>query len=165
MKIQGKSHKFGDHIDTDIIIPARYLTTADPAELAKYCMEAVDPDFNNKVEENDIIVAGENFGCGSSREHAPIAILGTGIGCILAKSFARIFYRNCLNIGLPILECPEAIDEIEPGDELSIDLEQGVVENLTQKKHYQAQAFTSEIQTMIQAGGLLPMIKAEGDLS
>lgn len=165
MKIQGKTHKFGDHIDTDIIIPARYLTTADPEALAKYCMEAVDPEFHTKVEPGDILVAGENFGCGSSREHAPIAIRGTGIGCILAKSFARIFYRNCLNIGLPILECPEAIDEIEAGDLMSVDLEDGVVENLTQGKIYQAQAFSPEIQAMIQAGGLLPMIKAEGDLA
>lgn len=165
MKIQGKSHKFGDHIDTDIIIPARYLTTADPEELAKYCMEAVDPDFHKKVAPNDIMVAGENFGCGSSREHAPIAIRGTGIACILAKSFARIFYRNCLNIGLPILECPQAIDEIEEGDRLSIDLDNGLVENLTQNKQYQAQPFTAELQAMIQAGGLLSMIKAEGDLT
>lgn len=165
MKIEGKTHKFGDHIDTDIIIPARYLTTADPQELAKYCMEAVDPDFHTKVSPNDIIVAGENFGCGSSREHAPIAIRGTGIACILAKSFARIFYRNCLNIGLPIMECPEAIDEIEAGDHLRIDLEQGVIENLSRNKRYQAQPFTGEIQTMIQAGGLLPMIREKGDIA
>lgn len=130
MKIQGKVHKYGDHVDTDVIIPARYLNTADPKELAAHCMEDIDKDFVKNVQPGDILVAGVNFGCGSSREHAPIAIKASGIACVIAENFARIFYRNSLNIGLPILECPAASKAIQNGDEVAVDFDTGVIENL-----------------------------------
>lgn len=159
MKIQGKVHKYGDHVDTDVIIPARYLNTADHKELAAHCMEDIDKDFVNKVQTGDIMVAGVNFGCGSSREHAPIAIKAAGVSCVIAKNFARIFYRNSLNIGLPILECPEAGEEIGSGDELSVDFDSGVITDLTTGKTYKAEPFPPFIQNIIEKGGLLASLK------
>lgn len=159
MKIQGSVHKYGDHVDTDVIIPARYLNTADHKELAAHCMEDIDKEFVNKVKDGDIMVAGVNFGCGSSREHAPIAIKAAGISCVIAKTFARIFYRNSLNIGLPILECPEACDAIENGDEVSVDFDTGVITNVTKGTSYKAQPFPEFIQNIISKGGLLASLK------
>ena len=159
MKIQGKVHKNGDHVDTDVIIPARYLNTADHKELAAHCMEDIDKDFVKNVNEGDIIVAGVNFGCGSSREHAPIAIKAAGVSCVIAKNFARIFYRNSLNIGLPILECPEAGEDIENGDEVSVDFDSGVITNITKGKTYKAEPFPPFIQNIIKQGGLLASLK------
>ncbi len=159
MKIQGKVHKYGDHVDTDVIIPARYLNTADHKELAAHCMEDIDKDFVKNVNEGDIIVAGVNFGCGSSREHAPIAIKAAGVSCVIAKNFARIFYRNSLNIGLPILECPEAGEDIENGDEVSVDFDSGVITNITKGKTYKAEPFPPFIQNIIKQGGLLASLK------
>lgn len=159
MKTQGFVHKFGDNVDTDVIIPARYLNTADHKELASHCMEDIDKDFVNKVKPNDIIVADYNFGCGSSREHAPIAIKAAGISCVIAKTFARIFYRNSINIGLAILECPEACDKIEAGDEISVDFDQGVITNLTKQETYQAEPFPEFIKEIINANGLLNSLK------
>lgn len=159
MKIQGKVHKYGDHVDTDVIIPARYLNTADHKELATHCMEDIDKDFVKNVNEGDIIVAGVNFGCGSSREHAPIAIKAAGVSCVIAKNFARIFYRNSLNIGLPILECPEAGEDIENGDEVSVDFDSGVITNITKGKTYKAEPFPPFIQNIIKQGGLLASLK------
>ena len=159
MKIQGKVHKYGDHVDTDVIIPARYLNTGDPKELAAHCMEDIDKTFVEKVKPGDIMVAGVNFGCGSSREHAPIAIKASGVSCVIAKNFARIFYRNALNIGLPILECPEAGDDIDYGDEVAVDFDSGVITNLTKNKTYKAEPFPPFIQNIIQKGGLLASLK------
>lgn len=159
MKIQGKVHKYGDHVDTDVIIPARYLNTGDPKELAAHCMEDIDKTFVEKVKPGDIMVAGVNFGCGSSREHAPIAIKASGVSCVIAKNFARIFYRNALNIGLPILECPEAGDFIDDGDEVAVDFDSGVITNLTKNKTYKAEPFPPFIQNIIQKGGLLASLK------
>lgn len=159
MKIQGKVHKYGDHVDTDVIIPARYLNTADHKELAAHCMEDIDKDFVSNVKDGDIIVAGVNFGCGSSREHAPIAIKASGVSCVIAKNFARIFYRNSLNIGLPILECPEAGDDIENGDEVAVDFDSGLITNITKGKTYQAEPFPPFIQNIIKKGGLLASLK------
>lgn len=159
MKIQGKVHKYGDHVDTDVIIPARYLNTADPKELAAHCMEDIDKDFVKNVQPGDILVAGVNFGCGSSREHAPIAIKASGIACVIAENFARIFYRNSLNIGLPILECPAASKAIQNGDEVAVDFDTGVIENLATGETYQAEPFPSFIQNIIQKGGLLASLK------
>ncbi len=159
MKIQGKVHKYGDHVDTDVIIPARYLNTADSKELAAHCMEDIDKDFVKNVNEGDIIVAGVNFGCGSSREHAPIAIKAAGVSCVIAKNFARIFYRNSLNIGLPILECPEAGEDIENGDEVSVDFDSGVITDITKGKAYKAEPFPPFIQNIIKQGGLLASLK------
>lgn len=158
--LKGKVFKFGDDIDTDIIVPATYLSTFDPKELAKHCMEYTDPEFYKEVKEGDIVVAGKNFGCGSSREHAPIAIKGCGVSIVIAKSFARIFYRNALNIGLYILECPEAVDGIKQGDEVSIDVDTGLITNHTSGKTYQAQPFPKFIQNIIECGGLINAIKA-----
>ena len=158
MKIKGRVHKFGNDINTDEIIPARYLNTIDPAELGKHCMEDADKDFSSKVAKNDIIVAGKNFGCGSSREHAPISIKGACVSCVIAKSFARIFYRNAINIGLPILELKE-VDAINEGDELEIDLEKGEIKNLTQDKTYHSQKFPEFMQGIVAAGGLMKWIK------
>ena len=151
----GKAHKFGNNIDTDAIIPARYLNTHDPAELAKHVMEDADAHFPGKVKPNDIIVAGDNFGCGSSREHAPIAIKAAGVSAVIAKNFARIFYRNAINIGLPILESPEAADGIKEGDEVEIDLSKGLIRNVTTKKDYKAAPFPPFMQGIIDAGGLI----------
>ena len=157
--LKGKVYKFGDDIDTDVIVPATYLSTFDPKELAKHCMEYTNPDFYGKVKEGDIMVAGKNFGCGSSREHAPIAIKGCGVSIVIAKSFARIFYRNAINIGMPILECPKACDEISAGDRVSIDFDSGVITDITTGKTYQAQPFPPFIQNIIKAGGLLASIR------
>lgn len=158
MQFQGKVWKFGDDIDTDVIIPARYLLTADPDELAEHVMEDIDPSFPKKVEAGDIIVAGKNFGCGSSREHAPIAIQGAGVSCVIAKSYARIFYRNAINIGLPIIECPEAVDELEEGDELEVDTTEGVVVNTRTGKSYDATQHSPYVQEIIRAGGLMAAV-------
>ncbi len=155
MAITGKCWKFGDNIDTDVIIPARYLNSSDPAELAKHCMEDADPDFAGAVGEGDIIVGGANFGCGSSREHAPIAIKAAGVSCVVAPYFARIFYRNAFNMGLPILECEEAANEAEVGDVLSVDLAEGKIVNETKGKTYEAAPVPEFMQELIAAGGLM----------
>jgi 3-isopropylmalate/(R)-2-methylmalate dehydratase small subunit len=161
MKLQGKVWKFGNDVDTDAIIPARYLNTIDPKELAAHCMEDADPEFAAKVKPGDIIAAGKNFGCGSSREHAPIAIKAAGVACVVAHSFARIFYRNAFNMGLPILECPEGAERIKTGDELEVDLDSGVIVNLTRKETYRAQAIPPFMQKLIQAGGLIEYVKEQ----
>ena len=159
MKTKGKALKYGDNVDTDVIIPARYLNSSDVKELAKHCMEDIDESFVDNVKPGDVIVAGANFGCGSSREHAPMVIKECGVGCIVAESFARIFYRNAINIGLPILECKEAAVEINANDEISIDFDTGIITNLTQNKTYQAQPFPDFIQSIIKSGGLLNSLK------
>ena len=159
MEAKGKVIKYGDNIDTDVIIPARYLNTSDHAELAKHCMEDIDKDFVNKVQKGDIMVGGANFGCGSSREHAPIAIKESGISCVIAKDFARIFFRNSINIGLPILECAEASGDIDDGDEVEVNFDTGVITNLTKNKTYQAVAFPEFMQGIINAGGLVEYLK------
>ena len=155
MKAQGLVHKYGDNVDTDVIIPARHLNTADHKELASHCMEDIDKEFVNKVKRGDIMVGGENLGCGSSREHAPIAIKASGIDCVIAKTFARIFYRNAINIGLPILECPEASEKIEAGDEVSINFDTGVITNETKGETYQALPFPDFIKDIMAKGGLM----------
>ena len=157
MTVQGTVHKYGDNVDTDVIIPARYLNTSSHEELAAHCMEDIDRDFVNKVKTGDILVAEKNFGCGSSREHAPIAIKAAGIQAVVAKSFARIFYRNAINIGLPIVECPQLAECTEEGDLLSIDLDTGTVINLTRQASFSAAPFPPFIQEIIAAGGLLAM--------
>ena len=159
MNAKGFVHKYGNNIDTDVIIPARYLNTQDHKDLASHCMEDIDTDFTKKVCEGDIMVGGENFGCGSSREHAPIAIKASGISCVIASTFARIFYRNAINIGLPILECPEASKGIEAGDEVAVDFDSGVITNLTKGETYKAQPFPEFIQNIIRSGGLMNSIK------
>ncbi len=161
MKTKGFAHKYGDNIDTDVIIPARYLNTANHKELASHCMEDIDKEFIQRVKASDIMVAGFNFGCGSSREHAPIAIKEAGISCVIAKTFARIFYRNAINIGLAILECPQASERIEDGDEVEIDFDTGVITNLTKNESYKAQPFPDFIKNIIHKGGLLKSLKAE----
>lgn len=159
MKATGSVFKYGDNVDTDVIIPARYLNITDGYELAKHCMEDIDRDFVKNVKKGDIIVANKNFGCGSSREHAPLVIKCAGVSCVIAETFARIFYRNAINIGLPILECPAASDGIEAGDEVSIDFDSGVITNITKNQTYQAQAFPEFIKKIIAANGLLKSIK------
>lgn len=159
MKAIGTVHKYGDNVDTDVIIPARYLNTADHKELAKHCMEDIDPDFVNNVQDGDIIVAKDNFGCGSSREHAPISIKASGVSCVIANTFARIFYRNSINVGLPILECKEASEKIEKGDKVEVNFDTGVITNLTKNEAYQAEPFPPFIQDIINKGGLLNSIK------
>ncbi len=159
MKASGHVHKYGDNVDTDVIIPARYLNSADPKELAAHCMEDIDVDFVKKVKEGDIIVADKNFGCGSSREHAPIAIKASGISCVIASSFARIFYRNSINTALPILECDEAAKNIKDGDEVEIDFDTGVITDKTTGQKFQAQPFPDFIKEIIKAGGLLNSLK------
>ncbi|HTY13396.1 MAG TPA: 3-isopropylmalate dehydratase small subunit [Candidatus Omnitrophota bacterium] len=159
--MKGKAWKFGDNIDTDLIIPARYLNTHDPAELAKHCMEDADPNWIKKTGKGDFIVGGENFGCGSSREHAPIAIKAAGVSAVIAASFARIFYRNAINIGLPILESPEASKEIKEGDLVEVDLASGRILNLSTGKTYQAQPFPEFMQKIVDAGGLIPYLKVK----
>lgn len=159
MNTIGKVHKYGDNVDTDVIIPARYLNTSDHKELASHCMEDIDADFVNNVKVGDIIVAHENFGCGSSREHAPIAIKTSGIECVIAKTFARIFYRNSINIGLPILECAEASEKIQAGDQISIDFDSGIITNITRNESYQALPFPDFIKNIIAKGGLLNSLK------
>ena len=158
MNVKGFAHKYGDNVDTDVIIPARYLNTADPGELAAHCMEDIDRDFRAKCAPGDLIVGGMNFGCGSSREHAPMAIKASGVSCVIAGSFARIFYRNSINIGLPILECPEASGKIAGGDEISVDFDTGVIRNLTKNEQYQAESFPDFIKEIIRKGGLLKSI-------
>ena len=159
--MEGTARKFGDDVNTDEIIPARYLNTIDPDELAKHCMEDSDPDFMKKVQPGDFIVAGENFGCGSSREHAPIAIKSAGISAVIAKSFARIFYRNAINIGLPIVESAQAAEDIDDGDRIKLDLTGGIIENATKGKQYKALPFPEEMQEIINAGGLMEFIKKQ----
>ncbi len=161
--VTGKVYKYGDNVDTDVIIPARYLNTSDPNELAKHCMEDIDADFVSKVKQGDIIVADKNFGCGSSREHAPIAIKASGVSCVIASTFARIFYRNAINIGLPIVECPEAAQAIQNGDEVSVDFATGVIRDDTTGQTFQAAAFPPFIQRIIEHNGLLPYLKARMD--
>ncbi|HIT05133.1 MAG TPA: 3-isopropylmalate dehydratase small subunit [Candidatus Scybalocola faecipullorum] len=155
MKAHGHVFKYGDNVDTDVIIPARHLAITDPKGLAEHCMEDIDADFIKNVQEGDIIVARKNFGCGSSREHAPIAIKASGISCVIAETFARIFYRNAINIGLPIIECPDAAREIEAGDEVDIDFDTGIIRDITKGTQYQGQAFPPFMQELIQAGGLV----------
>ncbi len=154
-----KAHKYGNHVDTDVIIPARYLASQDEKELASHCMEDIDKDFHAKIKQGDIIVAGLNFGCGSSREHAPLAIKASGISCVIAKSFARIFYRNAINIGLAILECPEAAEGIADGDEVSVNFDTGLITDKTSGKNYQAEPFPEFIKKMISDGGLMKSLK------
>lgn len=159
MIAQGKVFKYGNDIDTDAIIPARHLNTTDHKELAKHCMEDIDKDFINQVNEGDIIVALKNFGCGSSREHAPIAIKAAGISCVIAKSYARIFYRNSFNIGLPILECDEAAEKIQVGDQVSVDFDTGIITNITKNETYQAEPFPEFIQKIIKNEGLVGYVR------
>lgn len=159
MKAKGSVFRYKDNVDTDVIIPARYLNTSDHKELASHCMEDIDSSFVKNVKCGDIIVADKNFGCGSSREHAPIAIKASGISCVIAKTFARIFYRNSINIGLPILECPEAVDGISAGDEVEVDFTTGEITNLTTGKSYKAEPFPPFMQSLIEAGGLAQFIK------
>jgi 3-isopropylmalate/(R)-2-methylmalate dehydratase small subunit len=161
MKALGKVFKYGDNVDTDVIIPARYLNSSDPAELATHCMEDIDKDFVNQVKKGDIIVATRNFGCGSSREHAPIAIKASGVSCVIAETFARIFYRNSINIGLPIIECKEAAERIEAGDEVEIDFDSGVITNKTKNETYQGQSFPEFMQKIIKAEGLMNYINTK----
>lgn len=157
--MKGYTWKFGNNIDTDLIIPARYLTTSDPKELAEHAMEDADPNWVKKMKKGDFIVAGENFGCGSSREHAPIALKAVGVSAVIAKSFARIFYRNAINIGLPILESRQAAKEIKEGDQIEVNLTKGEIKNLSSKMIYHAQPFPEFMQKIIKAGGLIPYIK------
>ena len=159
MNAKGFVHKYGDNVDTDVIIPARYLNIADKKELATHCMEDIDTEFVKVVKGGDVMVGGFNFGCGSSREHAPMVIKESGISCVIAKTFARIFYRNAINIGLAILECPEASEKIEAGDEVAIDFDTGVITNITKNETYQANPFPDFIKEIIQAGGLMASIK------
>lgn len=161
MKFKGTAFRYGRDVDTDVIIPARYLNTSDPAELAKHCLEDLDPTFANRVKKGDIIVADENFGCGSSREHAPVAIKAAGVSVVIAKSFARIFYRNAINIGLPIMECPEATDAISDGDVVYVDADTGVVRDETTGATFQAQPFPPFIQEIINEGGLVARTKRQ----
>ena len=161
MEAKGKAIKYGDNVDTDVIIPARYLNTSDPEELARYCMEDLDRDFVKKVKKGDIMVAGKNFGCGSSREHAPIAIKASGISCVIAETFARIFYRNAVNIGLPILECPEAAQDIADGDDVKVDFDTGRIYNLTKGREYTGVPFPGFMQEIMAADGLIRYIKEQ----
>ncbi|MBD5510290.1 MAG: 3-isopropylmalate dehydratase small subunit [Lachnospiraceae bacterium] len=158
MKAKGNVFKYGDNVDTDVIIPARYLNSSEASELAQHCMEDIDKDFVSKVKKGDLIVADKNFGCGSSREHAPIAIKAAGVSCVIAETFARIFYRNAINIGLPIIECPEAAKGISAGDEVEVDFDSGIITNLTTGKSYQGQAFPPFMQKIIEAEGLINYI-------
>lgn len=163
MKARGKVFRYKDNVDTDVIIPARYLNTSVPEELAKHCMEDIDKDFVNNVKQGDIIVADKNFGCGSSREHAPIAIKASGISCVIASTFARIFYRNSINIGLPIIECEEAVKGISAGDVVSVDFDTGVITNETTGKTFKGEPYPEFMQNIIKAGGLIPYINAKAD--
>lgn len=163
MKARGKVFRYKDNVDTDVIIPARYLNTSVPEELAKHCMEDIDKDFVNNVKPGDIIVADKNFGCGSSREHAPIAIKASGISCVIASTFARIFYRNSINIGLPIIECEEAVKGISAGDVVSVDFDTGIITNETTGKTFKGEPYPEFMQDIIKAGGLIPYINAKAD--
>lgn len=159
MNVKGRVFKYGDNVDTDVIIPARYLNTSNHKELASHCMEDIDKEFVNNVKDGDIIVANKNFGCGSSREHAPIAIKAAGISCVIASTFARIFYRNSINIGLPILECDEAVKNINNGDELEVDFSTGIIKNLSKNEQYQGEAFPEFMQKIIDNDGLIGYIR------
>ncbi len=159
MQAQGRVHKYGDNVDTDVIIPARYLNTASHEELAKHCMEDIDPEFTQKVRPGDIVAGEKNFGCGSSREHAPIALKASGVSCVIAATFARIFYRNAINIGLPILECPEAAYGIADGNEVTVDFSTGTITDKTTGKTYRSEPFPPFIQNIIACGGLLKSLK------
>lgn len=161
MTMRGKVHKYGKNVDTDVIIPARYLVSGDPVFLGQHCMEALDPDFVNRVKPGDVMVAETNFGCGSSREHAPISIKAAGISCIVAKSFARIFFRNAINLGLPLIECPEAVDATEAGDDVEVDLERGEIRNLTKGKTFKAKPFEPFVLELLRAGGLIEYTKKQ----
>lgn len=161
MKACGKVFRYKDNVDTDVIIPARYLNTSVPAELAKHCMEDIDRDFVKNVKDGDIIVADKNFGCGSSREHAPIAIKASGISCVIASTFARIFYRNSINIGLPIIECEEAVKGISAGDKVSVDFDTGIITNETTGRSFKGEPYPEFMQNIIKAGGLIPYINAK----
>lgn len=161
MEVTGKVFKYGDNVDTDVIIPARYLNTSDHKELAAHCMEDIDIDFVKNVKNGDIIVANKNFGCGSSREHAPIAIKAAGVSCVIASTFARIFYRNSINIGLPILECDEAVKAIDAGNQLTVDFSTGIIKNLTKNEEYQGEAFPEFMQKIIDNDGLIGYIKSK----
>lgn len=161
MEAKGSVFKYGDNVDTDVIIPARYLNSSDPSELAQHCMEDIDPDFVKRVNKGDIIVANKNFGCGSSREHAPIAIKAAGVSCVIAETFARIFYRNAINIGLPIIECPKAAAEIAAGDEVEIDFDSGMIYDRTKGTEYKGQAFPPFMQKIIEAEGLINYINQQ----
>ena len=161
MQALGKVFKYGDNVDTDVIIPARYLNSSDPAELATHCMEDIDKDFVKNVKKGDIIVAEKNFGCGSSREHAPIAIKAAGVSCVIAETFARIFYRNAINIGLPIIECPEAAKAIEAGDEVEVDFDSGIITDVTRGTTFKGQAFPEFMQKIIAAEGLVNYINSK----
>ncbi|MCI6012442.1 MAG: 3-isopropylmalate dehydratase small subunit [Firmicutes bacterium] len=161
MKAQGKVLKYGDNVDTDVIIPARYLNSFDAKELASHAMVDIDPTFIDRLEPGDIMVAGSNFGCGSSREHAPLALKTAGVSCVIARSFARIFYRNSINIGFPILECPQAADDISEGDQVEVDFDSGIIRNLTKNREYKAQAFPPFLQKMIEANGLVNYVNAK----
>ncbi len=163
METKGTAFRYGDNVDTDVIIPARYLNTTNAQELAQHCMEDIDKDFVNRVQAGDVIIAGWNFGCGSSREHAPLVIKTCGVGCVIAKSFARIFYRNAINIGLPILECEQAAEEIAADDTVSVNFDTGIITNETTGKTYQAQPFPPFIQDIIRKGGLLASLKGAAD--
>lgn len=163
MKAKGQTYRYGNNVDTDVIIPARYLNTSVASELAQHCMEDIDLTFTKTVKKGDIIVADKNFGCGSSREHAPIAIKSSGVSCVIAKTFARIFYRNSINIGLPILECPEACDNIESGDVVEVDFESGKIKNITKNREFQAEPFPAFMQSLIEAGGLAAYMSKQGD--
>ena len=158
MKAQGTSIKYGDNVDTDVIIPARYLNSSDPKELAQHCMEDIDKDFVNKVKPGDIMIGGKNFGCGSSREHAPISIKASGISCVIAETFARIFYRNSINIGLPIMECPEAAKAISEGDDVEVDFDSGIITDKTTGETFKGQAFPEFMQKIIDSEGLINYI-------
>lgn len=162
MNAKGKVFKYGDNVDTDVIIPARYLNIADAKELAAHAMEDIDATFVQKMQPGDLVVAARNFGCGSSREHAPLVLRENGVSCVIAASFARIFYRNAINIGLPILECEEAANGIDNGDEVSVDFDTGIITDITKNQSWQAAAFPPFIQNIIQAGGLLRSLKARG---
>lgn len=159
MSVKGRVFKYGDNVDTDVIIPARYLNTSDAKELASHCMEDIDKDFVNNVNDGDIIVANKNFGCGSSREHAPLAIKTAGVSCVIASTFARIFYRNAINIGLPILECDEAVKNIDAGDELEVEFTTGLIKNLTKNQEYKGEAFPEFMQKIIDNDGLIGYIR------
>lgn len=161
MRFQGKVHKYGSNVNTDEIIPARYLNSSDTVELAKHCLEGIDKEFIHRISTGDIIVAGKNFGCGSSREHAPLAIKECGVSCVIAESFARIFYRNAINIGLPIVESKEAAEEAELGDEVLVDMDKGIIKNLTKRRLYKIQPFPLFMQELIKAGGLMGYVKRE----
>ena len=161
MQAKGRVYKYGDNVDTDVIIPARYLNITDGMELAKHCMEDIDKEFIKTVQKGDIMVAQKNFGCGSSREHAPLVIKCAGVSCVIAETFARIFYRNAINIGLPIIECAEAANAIEAGDEVEIDFDSGMIHNITKNEDYKGQAFPPFMQRIISAGGLVNYINAE----